>query len=424
MSSIESISDIIFDVCIIGSGPSGSSAAFYLAQQGKSVILLDKEKFPRRKYCGEAYPVRAQAHLKKMGIFQEILDKKEGNWAAIGGLISPRGIKYIDNSASAIGQHLIIAIKREIADYRMVQAAIREGAQFADEYNVKETKFSEKKKYWTIQAFDKHKKKIRARVLIAADGAVSKIARTLGVVKNPPDAVCTSVYVKAGTHQYKADGVCLYTRDIHPGYVALFKEANDDLVFCCYIIPGGKYKTSDLEELHNEFLTQEPYLVDALGPKAVIEPINAAPLRLGGVKKSYDDHFLVVGDAAGHIDPLTGEGLQYSMDAGKLAAETILEAFEQNDFSSKILKNYQKKWMKSFGKDFKWSNRMVKVLAKIPVFLDAFAYLCNKKGVKYLIQWAKIMTGSQDKLSFFKPRLAIPLLWTALKLKLGKKVKK
>ncbi|MHA1200369.1 MAG: FAD-dependent oxidoreductase, partial [Candidatus Heimdallarchaeaceae archaeon] len=112
MASIESISKSTFDVCIIGAGPGGSSSAFYLAQQGKSVILLDKEKFPRRKYCGEAYTVRAQAHLKKMGIFQEILDKKEGNWAAVGGLVSPGRIEYIDNSASAIGQHLIIAIKR------------------------------------------------------------------------------------------------------------------------------------------------------------------------------------------------------------------------------------------------------------------------------------------------------------------------
>ncbi|MHA1200397.1 MAG: NAD(P)/FAD-dependent oxidoreductase, partial [Candidatus Heimdallarchaeaceae archaeon] len=346
---------------------------------------------------------------------------KEGNWAAVGGLVSPGRIEYIDNSASAIGQHLIIAIKREIADYKMVQAAVKEGAVFLDKYNVKEVKFSEKRKTWTVKPFDSKKEKIKARVLIAADGAVSKIARTHGVVRNPPEAVCTSVYIKAGTHQYKDDGVCLYTRNIHPGYVALFKQANDDLVFCCYIIPGGKYKKADLEELHTEFLTQEPYLVNALGPEAEIEPINVAPLRLGGVKKSYADNFLVVGDAAGHIDPLTGEGIQYAMDAGELAAETIVEAFEKNDLSSKVMKNYQKRWMKSFGKDFKWSSRMVKVLAKMPVFLDAFAYLCNKKGVDYLIQWAKIMTGSQDKLSFFKPKLAIPLLMATLKLKLRRR---
>jgi geranylgeranyl reductase family protein len=412
---------IDFDVCIIGSGPGGSSSAYYLAKQGKKVVLVDKEKFPRRKYCGEAYPVRAQIHLERMGIFKEILDNNQGNWAALGGLISPRGITYIDDSASVIGKHLIIAIKREIADHKMVQAAVREGANFIDGYNVKEVHFSKEENSWTINAFDKEQEPIKARILIAADGAVSKIARALGIIKTTPDAVCTSVYIKAGTHQFKEDGVCLYTRNIHPGYVALFKEANDDLVFCCYVIPGGKYKTTDLEIVHHEFLEEEPFLVNALGPEAEIEPMNAAPLRLGGVKKSYADNLLIVGDAAGQIDPLTGEGLQYAMDAGEMAAETIEEAFKKNDFSSKVLKNYQKKWMKSFGKDFKWSTRMVKVLAKMPIFLDAFAYLCNKKGVDYLIKWAEIMTGSQFKINFFKPRLALPLLWSAIKLKIKKK---
>jgi len=55
------------------------------------------------------------------------------------------------------------------------------------------------------------------------------------------------------------------------------------------------------------------------------------------------------------------------------------------------------------------------------IFQKAFAFLYNKKGVDYLITWAKIMTGSQDKLTFFKPKLAIPLLWAAIKLKLSVK---
>ena len=79
--------------------------------------------------------------------------------------------------------------------------------------------------------------------------------------------------------------------------------------------------------------------------------------------------------------------------------------------------------MKKFGRDFKWSTRMVKVVAKMPIFIDAFAYLCNKKGVKYMIKWAKIMTGSQSKLSFFLPNLALPLLWATIKLSFQKKNK-
>ncbi|MBY9001276.1 MAG: NAD(P)/FAD-dependent oxidoreductase [Candidatus Heimdallarchaeota archaeon] len=414
-------SDKIYDAAIVGSGPGGSSTAFYLSKLGRSVVILEKEKLPRRKICGDAISQIAQKHLTKMGVLQEILEEKKGHWAEIGGLISPSRITYIDNSAEVIGSHLMISIKRQIMDEKMVRAAEREGAHLLEEYNVKEVKFSEEDKIWTIVSQDDSKKKIKAKVLVAADGAVSKIARSLGIVDSPPKAVSSSVYIKAGTHQFKEDGVCIYTQDILPGYTALFKEADGDLVFCCYIIPGGRYKTSDLQHVHLSFLSGEPYLSRALGPNAKIEKMNSAPLRLGGVKKSYANHLLIVGDAAGMIDPLTGEGIQYAMDAGEIAANVLDEAFDEDDLSEKFLKRYQKKWMKTFGRDFKWSTRMVKVLAKKPIFIDAFAQLCNDKGPSYMIMWAKIMTGSQSKLSFFKPRLAVPLLLTSLKLSLKKK---
>jgi geranylgeranyl reductase family protein len=411
----------IFDVCIVGAGPGGSSTAFYLAKQGKNVILLDKEKFPRRKICGDAISQRAQIHLKRMRVLQEVLEEGKGHYSAVGGLVSPRRITYIDNSAEELGSHLMMSIKREIMDEKMVRAAVREGAKLFEEFNVKEVKFLEKKQYWEIKSFDKEQEIIKSKVLIAADGATSKIARSLGIIEGPPEAVCSSVYIKAGTHQYKDDGVILYTQDIVPGYLALFKEADGDVVFCCYIIPGGRYKSEDLQHVHQLFLTGEPYVAEALGPKAKVEPMKSGPLRLGGVKKSYAHNCLIVGDAAGHIDPLTGEGIQYAMDAGEIAASVLEEAFELNDFSDKILQVYHKRWMKSFGKDFKWSSRMVRVLAKMPIFLDAFAYLCNKKGVKYLIKWATIMTGSEPKLNFFRPNLAIPLLWATIKLSLTRK---
>jgi geranylgeranyl reductase family protein len=408
----------IYDVCIVGAGPGGSSTAYYLSKQGKKVVLVEKEKFPRRKICGDAVYQRAQMHLERMGVMREILDEKKGRWAAVGGLVSPRRIEYIGNSAEEIGSHLMISVKREILDEKIAQAAVKEGAELVEEFNVKSVKFSEKKKEWTISAFDNEKEIIKAKILVAADGAVSRIARSVGVIDSPPDAVCSSVYVEAGTHAFEEDGVCIYTHFLVPGYAAIFKEADDDLVFCCYIIPGGFAKTTDLQNMHINLLQGDPYVVRAMGPNAKIEKIKSAPLRLGGVKKSYSNHFLVVGDAAGHIDPLTGEGIQYAMDAGEIAAKVLEEAFERNDFSESFLKDYQKLWMKSFGKDFKWSARMVKVLAKKPIFLDAFAYLCQKKGPKYMIKWAKIMTGSQSKLSFFMPNLALPLLWATLVLSL------
>ena len=68
---------------------------------------------------------------------------------------------------------------------------------------------------------------------------------------------------------------------------------------------------SDLKRLHEGAIKNDPYIAQALGPKAEIERMKAASLRLGGqgLRTTYDDHLVIIGDAAGHIDPLTGEGI-------------------------------------------------------------------------------------------------------------------
>jgi menaquinone-9 beta-reductase len=70
-----------------------------------------------------------------------------------------------------------------------------------------------------------------------------------------------------------------------------------------------------LKRLHEDAIKKDPFISKALGPNPKVERMRAAPLRLGsqGVPQSYDDHLLIIGDAAGHIDPLTGEGIHTAM---------------------------------------------------------------------------------------------------------------
>ena len=102
-------------------------------------------------------------------------------------------------------------------------------------------------------------------------------------------------------------------------------------------------------------------------------------MRVGGVSRSYGNHFLVVGDAAGQVDPLTGGavcvavcvrrschppfglahltawrvgGIHFAMEAAKIAAETLVEAFREGDLTARRLKAYQQRWRKAFGWDF------------------------------------------------------------------------
>ncbi|WP_445632762.1 hypothetical protein NSTC745_04320 [Nostoc sp. DSM 114161] len=402
---------LVYDVCIVGGGPGGATCAYYLARQGKNVLLLEKETFPRDKICGDAVCSRAILHLQEMGVFQEILAENKGHWAKNGGFVSPKGISFIGNSAQHMPMPLVMAIKRVILDEKIARAAARAGAKLVERSPVVETSFSETNKYWTITCkSDRVTTSYQARVLVAADGATSKLARSLGLVNTNPNGVCSRAYIKPGTSTFLHDGVVFYPPSLLPGYCSIFRETSDELSFCCYIIPGGRVKLTDLGKMHHEVITKDPYVSKALGSNAQIGKMMGAPLRLGGISKSYADHLLIVGDAAGQIDPLTGEGIQFAMDAAKIAADTLVEAFAIGDLSESFLRRYHSRWMKSFGWDFQWSTRFTDVYKRYPFFLDACAALTRRRGSEFLAEWGKVMTGAQPKSYFLQPQIVLPLV--------------
>jgi flavin-dependent dehydrogenase len=264
---------------------------------------------------------------------------------------------------------------------------------------------------WTVQVDRQGRgESYQARALVIADGALTRLGRRLGLVKTPPDSVCSRAYVRAGTHRFDADGVVFYTARLLPGYAALFREANGELNYCCYIIPGGDCSVGDLDAMHHELLAEHPYLREQLGPSAQIDKMRGAPLRLGGIPKSWARALLIVGDAAGQIDPLTGEGIQYAMDGGQLAADTLSAAFAAGDLSERFLARYHDRWMKAFGREFYWSKKVLGFYAKRPILIDGYVEAARRRGPEFFIDWAKVMTGAVPKTHFLKPRLAIPIL--------------
>jgi hypothetical protein len=100
-----------YDVGVVGAGPAGSTCAFYLARQGKRVLLLEKQRFPRDKLCGDAVCTRAQIHLERMAVVQDVLAAGEGRWAEYGGFVSPSGVPCLARSTDGGAKPLVIAVK-------------------------------------------------------------------------------------------------------------------------------------------------------------------------------------------------------------------------------------------------------------------------------------------------------------------------
>jgi flavin-dependent dehydrogenase len=261
---------------------------------------------------------------------------------------------------------------------------------------------------WTLRCGDG--RVFRSKLLIAADGATSKLARKLGVVTTAPTGFAARQYVKGGTHNFRADGVLFYPSYILPGYVALFRHYNDDIDLGSYVIPGGAARGKDLKHLYEQRIRRDPLIARVLGPRAeYLEPLRIAPLRLGGVARSSARQLLVVGDAAGQTDPLTGEGIHTAMIAGRIAARTAREMLLKEDLSERACAAYHEGWMAAFGREFPASALAARLSYRLPATLDAACVVAQRRGDAFMETFGAAMTGLAPKTTFLRPGVALPL---------------
>lgn len=406
-----------YDVAIVGAGPGGATCAYFLAKLGWKCLLLEKKKFPRDKYCGDAVCKTAIEILMEMGIYEQLIKENKAHVSDNGGMCSPGGLSYIGRSKEGFGEiPAALACKRQHLDEAIAKNAKRMGADLQEECGVSDAKFDDSKGLWTIMIEDKPTT-YSARILVCADGAPSKLGTQLGIITRPPDSTCSRAYVEAGTHKFKADGVVFYNKELLPGYSALFRHVGDELNYCVYLIPGNPNCTSEtLAHWHDHLIKEDPNISRALGNNFKMERMKAASLRLGGEKVSYDKHCLLVGDAAGMIDPMTGEGIHHAMDGGKMAAYFLDEALNHGNYDRETMAVYHHRWMDRFGYDFKWSMIFCQLVYRFPILLDAATAAVQRKGDKFLLQWAEIMTGRVPKIYLLKPEYAVPVTFELFRL--------
>ena len=407
-----------YDVAIAGAGPAGATAAFFLAKGGKSVALLEKETFPRDKRCGDAWCEPALDILEEMGVLQELVAEGAVQFVRSGGLVSPGGLSFVSpDEGDRPGAPRVAAIRRMVCDERIARFAQRAGAELIE--NAAVTKVALLGDTWAIRCKDG--RQLSARCLIAADGAKSKIARSLGVVNSGASSAASRQYIKGGTHNFKSDGVLMYPPYAIPGYVALFRHSNGDIDLGCYLLPSGRVPPTQLKSLLQTEVARDPYVQAALGEHAEpLEPPRIWPLRLGGEARSSGERFLALGDAAGQTDPLTGEGIHTAMIASKIAARVLHEAFAEDDLSAPRLAAYHDGWMKAFGRDFAISAAAGRAISRFPTLLDTAAIAAQRHGAGFMDNFGAAMTGVKPKSLFLAPKMALPLGAALLRLTLSR----
>lgn len=332
------------DVLVVGAGPAGSTAAKHAALNGANVILIDKKSeigTPKR-CAGGVY----ESGLKWLGI------EPDPRWIAqviVGGSIfAPDGTTLsVDDEVLPEKGYVL---ERKVFDKFMAMDAARAGAKImiktlATDLRKEET---DDGNYYilTCERFGKEFE-IKTRIIIAADGPESHIARWTGMTKSikSKDLMSGAQYEMCNVKCDRNDLIELHMgKFAKGGYAWIFPKGGD--IANVGIGISSAHKDKSAIEYLNDFIKSYPPLKDA---KAV--ELNVGGIPIGGLIDNISgDNFLACGDAAGQVDSVTGGGLILGMLGGMCAGKVAGEAISEKDYSANKLKDYDKLFdEKSFG---------------------------------------------------------------------------
>lgn len=353
----------------------------------------------------------AQKHLLEMGVLQEILAEHKGRWLQRGGFVSSSGRSFVSDFTT----DREMCVQRVILDAHLARAAERAGAQILQHRLVFDVQ--REGAMWKVSAMatsdarvgDGNEEVFLCRMLVAADGVHGPVSSLL-CPANKPNAVAVRSFVKPGTHNFRADKVVFYPRNLLPGFCVVCRELEGFLSVTSYAMPNCSPAAVSVLTSHRALLDSNPLLSEALGPNPEFTPTQSAPIRVCGVATSYGDQFLLVGDAAGFADPLTGQGIQFAMEGARIAARTIVEAMACGDLSKNFLGKYQDRWRLKFGWSFLLSRAFARLVATYPTILDGACSTIRSNGESWTTAWNSALSGHRSKLWFLRPDVGVIIL--------------
>lgn len=317
-----------FDVLIVGAGPSGAVAATVLARAGARVCLVDRARFPRPKLCGDTLNPGALAVLRRLGMAAAIdaaalpLDgmRVTGDDVVV-------EARYPDGLQGA-------SLPREQMDHALAREAVAAGVEFREGVTarapvLRDSRSGRQVAGVTCTSGDGRSDEWLAPVTIAADGRRSTLAFALGLARHPRTPRRWAIGTCAsGVHGLSTFG----EMHIRAGHYIGIAPLPGGLANVCVVRPaaGGDAALQRPQQVLADALASEPMLRERVADARFLSPpIVLGPLAVDPVGDAVvPEGLLLAGDAAGFIDPMTGDGLRFAVRGGELAALSALRALE------------------------------------------------------------------------------------------------
>ena len=361
------------DVLVIGGGPAGAAAGFWLAKAGHDVCVLERKAFPRDKTCGDGLTPRAVHQLQDMGLEAAIAahhHRHDGLRAVAHGITLE-----LEWPEHPVFPSYGYVVRRRDLDQMVAEHAAGAGATLLTATEAVRPLLHDGLLAGAVVK-DKASgttREIRARYVIVADGSLSRFGRALGAARNKsyPQGIAIRGYFESPISADPWIESCL---DVHdrkgasmPGYGWIFPLGDGTINVGIGLLSTFKgYKDVNTTHLMTEWAATAPERW-GIDPDAMLAPPTGGRLPMAGsVNPKVGPNWLLVGDAAGSINPFNGEGIDYAYETARMAADLIDEALATG--TAGPLQRYTTLLDDEYGLYFKVARNFAKIIGQ-PVLM-------------------------------------------------------
>ena len=373
-----------YDLIVVGAGPSGASTAYHAARSGLEVLLIDRQEFPRDKPCGDGMMPHAASEVSLMGLGDWLEEPHHGTFTGFS-LYTATASLYNDVPPTFHGPRGYV-IRREETDAKLLERAVSAGATFKNKTRGTGLLRSPAGNVQGIEAENGETVRYEAPLVVAADGVGGFAGEGMKAHQN---AVARRQYFKGVDGPNKEHLQVFITKDMNEqgaGYGWVFYLGNGTANVGAGVSTKTLARTGrNLKDYFDRFL-EEPRLAGWLENAEAEGPPKSWSLKMGmwGAKR-HAQGLMMAGDAASMIHPISGEGVGYAIESGRLAASFAYAARSGGDYSASLLSGYSKQIRQQRGRGHVSGYALTSLVPNLEIMEPVFKASEKDRGARQTI---------------------------------------
>ena len=363
----DSATSLTTDVLIVGGGPAGAAAGYWLARHGHQATIVERKSFPREKTCGDGLTPRAVHQLDQMGLSESLTAFHQYQGLRATGM--GRELELSWPSHPVYPSHGYVVRRRDL-DTMVARNAVAAGATLLEGHEAVEPLLDRGfVRGAVVRRKDGAELSINARYVVVADGANSRFGRALGTFRTRewPYGTAIRTYWQSPRHAdpWIESALDVKDRNGHPmpGYGWIFPVGDGTVNIGVGLLSTFRdFKSVNTTHLLDAYAHQiaDRWEIDPTTPEC---RATSGRIPMGGsVGPKAGPTYLVVGDAAGSVNPFNGEGIDYAYETARMAASVLHEALSAGDPTA--LQRYPKLLEDEYGDYFKVARLFAKVIGR------------------------------------------------------------